>query len=416
MTDSDILYIDTSAQFSVEFNAPKSDSPEFNVEDGSTKNEKLRDKETVNKLKCFLVNARSLVNKVEEMKCHVYEHDPDIIMITETWAKEHIGNAYLQLEGYEISRNDRNHKKGGGCLIYSKESLNVVLECNLTYTDKTDTVWIKLKTQNGDICIGVCYHSTSATAEEEVALHELISRACITYKDILICGDFNHRTINWDLLRSQVEGQAFLDLTLESFLIQHVRDPTRGENILDLVLSSQLNMIDKLVVQEPFGTSDHNVITFDLVCDVEIIDWKVEYYGYRNGDYAGMRKFLDQTEWDSLMDKDNVKTMWNVFKQKIHEAVEIFVPKKTRKKRKKPMWWNWNVYSARKRKLRWWKKYCESKQYQDYLNYKRALNRATSLVKKAKRKLERKLAKNVKSDPKGFLKYARSKTVGLKTR
>ncbi len=113
--------------------------------------------------------------------------------------------------------------------------------------------------------IGVCYHSTSSTAEEEVALHQLIIRACIAYKDILICGDFNHRTINWDLLHSQVECQVFLDLTLESFLIQHVRVPTRGENILDLVLSSELNMIDKLVVQEPFGTR-----AFEIVCDVEI--------------------------------------------------------------------------------------------------------------------------------------------------
>ncbi len=45
--------------------------------------------------------------------------------------------------------------------------------------------------------------------------------------------------------------------------------------------------------------------------------------------YAGMRMYLEQTDWNSLMDKDDVKTMWNVFKQKIHEAVEILVPKKT---------------------------------------------------------------------------------------
>ncbi len=123
-----------------------------------------------------------------------------------------------------------------------------------------------------------------------------------------------------------------------------------------------------------------------------------------------MRKYLEQTDWNILMDKDDVKTMWNIFKQKIHEAVEIFVSKKTRKRHKKLMWWNWNVYSARKKKLRWWMKYCESKQYQDYLKYKRALNRATNVVKKAKGKLECNLAKNVKSNPKGFFKYARSKT------
>ncbi len=88
-------------------------------------NGKLRDKNTVNRLKCSLVNARSLINKVEEMTRYVYEHTPDISMIKESWAKEHIDNAYLQLGGYEIIWNDRKHRKGGGCLIYSKESLNV---------------------------------------------------------------------------------------------------------------------------------------------------------------------------------------------------------------------------------------------------------------------------------------------------
>ncbi len=66
-----------------------------------------------------------------------------------------------------------------------------------------------------------------------------------------------------------------------------------------------------------------------------------------------MRKYLEQTDWNSLMDKDDVKTKWNIFKQKIHEAVEIFVPTKTRRRNKKPMWWNLNVYSVRKKKLRW---------------------------------------------------------------
>ena len=35
------------------------------------------------------------------------------------------------------------------------------------------------------------------------------------------------------------EDQHFLLLIQESFLTQHVLEPTRGENVLDLVLSSQ---------------------------------------------------------------------------------------------------------------------------------------------------------------------------------
>ena len=47
------------------------------------------------------------------------------------------------------------------------------------------------------------------------------------------------------------------------FLIQHVHVETRGENILDLILSTEPNMIDAIRVKDPF--SDHNIVTYDVI-------------------------------------------------------------------------------------------------------------------------------------------------------
>ena len=77
-------------------------------------------------------------------------------------------------------------------------------------------------------------------------------------------GDFNHRNIDWDLLESDSEGEAFLNLTQDFFMTQHVLEPTRGENTLDLVLSTNPDMIKNVNVTEPFGTSDHSIVNFDL--------------------------------------------------------------------------------------------------------------------------------------------------------
>ena len=53
-------------------------------------------------------------------------------------------------------------------------------------------------------------------------------------------GYFNHGHIQWKSLESTVgEDQQFLFLILDSFLTQHVLEPTRGENVLYIVLSSQ---------------------------------------------------------------------------------------------------------------------------------------------------------------------------------
>ena len=67
---------------------------------------------------------------------------------------------------------------------------------------------------------------------DEVALHNAIEQACLTYKNVLICGDYGHRTIDWILLQCESEGKKFLDLTLDCFPLQHVNEPTGGKNIL----------------------------------------------------------------------------------------------------------------------------------------------------------------------------------------
>ena len=55
-------------------------------------------------------------------------------------------------------------------------------------------------------------------------------------------GDFNHGHIKWKSLESTGgEDQQFLFLIQNSFLTQHMPEPTRGDNVLDKVLSSQKN-------------------------------------------------------------------------------------------------------------------------------------------------------------------------------
>ena len=74
-------------------------------------------------------------------------------------------------------------------------------------------------------------------------------------------GDFNHGHIQWKSLESTWgEDQQFKFLIRESFLTQNVLEPTSGENVLDVVLSSQKELVDNVKIHEPLGNSDHNQI------------------------------------------------------------------------------------------------------------------------------------------------------------
>ena len=68
------------------------------------------------------------------------------------------------------------------------------------------------------------------------------------------------------------EGARFLELTQDLCLTQHIHAETRGENILNLILSTEPNMIDAVRVKEPF--CDHNIVTCDVIVSVQVKEWR----------------------------------------------------------------------------------------------------------------------------------------------
>ena len=57
----------------------------------------------------------------------------------------------------------------------------------------------------------------------------------------------------------------------EPGLTQHVKEPTRGGNILDLVLSKPGEQVEDVEITEPLGTSDHNVAKFKIPVPIDVI-------------------------------------------------------------------------------------------------------------------------------------------------
>ena len=68
------------------------------------------------------LNARSIVNKKNKLNM-VEDIDSHIIGITESWANTDITDAELGLTGYVMFRKDRIGRRGGGVILYGKESI-----------------------------------------------------------------------------------------------------------------------------------------------------------------------------------------------------------------------------------------------------------------------------------------------------
>ena len=184
------------------------------------------------------LNARSIINKKNELNIMVDDIKPRIIGITESWENNDITDAELGLEGSVMFRKDRIGRRGGGVLLYVKETIPAYEVQLLEGAVCNETIWCKLVTGHTTVTIGVVYRCPSITKQNNEKIHNAMSE--VSKGDCIIMGEFNHGNIKWDTLQSTgVEDQTFLCLVHDDFLTQHVLEPTRAARILDIVLSSQ---------------------------------------------------------------------------------------------------------------------------------------------------------------------------------
>ena len=144
-------------------------------------------------------------------------------------------------------------------------------------------------------------------------------------------GDFNHGHIQWKSLEStEGEDQQFLFLIQDSFLIQHVLEPTWGDNVLDIVLPSQKESVDNVKIHEPLSNSDHNQIHFDINVKSESKNKKTYQRNFHKGNYKDMRKYLAKLDWNNMLMNKTTIECWNILKYEIESIIDKFVPLKNK--------------------------------------------------------------------------------------
>ena len=366
----------------------------------------------LNGLNCYFANARGLISKLDVLRYIAVEKDLHVIGIAETFLHHDINNNEISVTGYKIYRKDRNNfkpGKGGGVVMYIREDIVSFDFCVLN-SNKCESVWCKIKTNNKrEIAIGTCYRSQLASETEIQELFKTISIAANT--ETLIMGDFNFPGINWKLMQSDATANEFFNLIQDCFLHQHVLEATREQNILDLVLTSHERMIDGVVINEHLGSSDHNSLIFKLNFQPMITTTKKLQRNYYKANFHDMQIFFQGVKWEIEFLNMNVNEKWARFCEIIGTAVEKYVPFSSWKRKKVPKWMNRNTIRARHSKVKLWKRYKLSKSYNDYVEYRRAQNRAIKEYRKAKLVFEKKLALDIKKNPKNFYAYVKSKTV-----
>lgn len=197
------------------------------------------------------------------------------------------------------------------------------------------TLWADIKLRGHDrLVVGVIYRSPSSTDEQNCKMIDMITAAVnLGSSHILIMGDLNYPGIDWDLLTTNGNQQEyeFIENFKEWFLWQHTDKPTRYReqqkaNILDLVLTNEQGMVDKIIYCDPVGKSDHLSLEWYLQCYVEPTTTRVVKYLYHKTDFSLMKAVFRDVRWNELLSDKPVEEQWMTFRTKVSEAIECFIP------------------------------------------------------------------------------------------
>ena len=212
------------------------------------------------------MNCRSLTNKKGPLYNLIDSSRPDIIIATETWLSDAVHSSEYFSSQYEVHRRDRDTSTTGGGVLIAVNSAYTSQREDTFESETSVLLWVKVKTAGcKHLYIGAGYRAAPNDAQFNDALDNTLTK--ISGKNnntILLGGDFNLPGWDWkaNSLKPKTPYPAihhrFSEVISDHGLTQIVKEPTRGDNTLDLIAANRPNQINRTQVFP--GLSDHDAV------------------------------------------------------------------------------------------------------------------------------------------------------------
>lgn len=276
-------------------------------------------------LKVFCANVRSLKSRsvarptlflLQQM---LISREFHLILAVETWLADDMTNANLlgdAAEHYDVIRCDRpiNGNSGGGvCAFVDKRfTLKPLIVPLASATSPVPEMCAF------DLCVPffkmrviVWYRPPSGSAQVQSSylrssIHSIECLKANLNLPFLIFTDANFPDIDWNLgISSSALALAFLHATTDLNLNQLVNVPTRGNNLLDLILCENLILASPIKVDDNRLISDHRELTCDFVIPSEptpALTPMLLRRNFRKAKFHEMSRWLSGIDWHFMFD------------------------------------------------------------------------------------------------------------------
>ncbi len=244
------------------------------------------------------MNPRSLIPKRDEFLTQIPTEKPEVIAITESWASSGHLMADLRSLATQATRKTERTKKGGGVISYVNSTLSAA-KIEKEDAQNYDSIYVELTNRNKKVTIATVYRPPKQQPTDDAALYEEI-QTTIRNKKAVVIGDFNCPNISWNLMHGDKEGNRLVEMVEDSFLSQLVTQPTRGNNILDLVLTADTDLISECEVGEVLSGCDHHMIRLKIISNHQLAENKSKVPDYRHANLGTSDRYIPLSQVEHL--------------------------------------------------------------------------------------------------------------------
>ena len=295
------------------------------------------------KITLLNVNCQSVRSKKESFLQLLDEVNPDIIVATETWTRpSDTDGEIIPVSLYNIERRDRPNDPHGGVFIAAKKGLDLIRGKTVP---NCEILWCKININSSyKINVGAYYrpHSNDETSFE-IMTQTFQELQKDTNQPIILAGDLNYPGVDWitrelkkDCPSSRLHKE-FMEFLEANELTQLINQPTRNENILDLVITNSPDTVHGVKVIP--GISDHDgcaVVEFHFPTKQVRPKYKC-VQNFALADWLAFHQDLEKVKCNIISKADTATAdeLYSEFAEAIEEGIRKYIPTKSFRENKK---------------------------------------------------------------------------------
>ena len=274
-------------------------------------------------------NIQGLVSHEAELSALLEQANyPTFLGLNETFLPGEGIVKHFDVKGYvKVSRLDRRDGSGfGGILLYAKRGYEDFI-VHVGDSRNAERSWHILHTDRGPISVALWYRPPNRGEIDSIlTLTPEIDEFARDVSGQIILGDLNVHEASW-LKHSDgtsVEGRELHEFCRERGLDEKVRTPTRGANLLDLVLTDLGPLVRAKVIP---GVSDHEAVlcTFEFPLP-EVKPQQREVFDYSKARWGEMCDHLSCFDWSTLIRSDDADGSVERFTSFLLSTAKMYIP------------------------------------------------------------------------------------------